>query len=231
MKKSVFAIISVFSIPCLLFGCTSASKFPASRVELSSPASQVSMPDLTSNSDVMIEYRTDAPETIAMITGKFSDIHVQNEQDAASVIASLANVLGIQDVSQEIMFVDRQDVSGSSLTAYTFRQYYENVPVLSDVLKVIVDQSGTPTMLMNGYHAIESFSVTPAVDRKAVKKLIKDEYQSRTDGDPELGISFAFRAGQPVLVWYADIKDSVVKSVYADAASGEILYAEGPVGD
>ena len=231
MKKSILSMISALSMSCMLFGCTSASKFPATHVVPDSAAAQVSVSDLTAKPDVTIEYRKDAPETISVITGPFSDIRVQNEQDAAGVIASLADVLGIQDVSQEILFVDRQAVSGSDLTAYTFRQYYENVPVISDVLKVMVDSSGAPAMFMNGYHALSSFNVTPAVDRKAVRKRIKEKYQTGTDGDPELGISFAFNGGQPALVWYADLKEGVVTSVYADAANGEILYAAGPVSD
>ena len=229
--KKVVAMVSALSISCILFGCDSTSKFPASKVTPDTLPAQVSMSDLTANQDVMIEYQKDDPEQIAMITGKFSDIQVQNEQDAACVIASMANVLGIKDVSQEILFVDRQDVKGQSLTAYTFCQFYENVPVMSEVLKVMVDQSGTPTILMNGYHAMDTFDVAPAVDRKAIKKLVKDKYKSSTDGEPEPGISFAFHGGQPVLVWYADIKDSVVRSVYVDAASGEILYANDPIED
>ena len=71
----------------------------------------------------------------------------------------------------------------------------------------------------------------PPLTGKRSKKLVKDKYMSSTDGEPELGISFAFHGGQPILVWYADIKDSVVRAVYVDAASGEILYANDPIDD
>lgn len=171
--KKVVAMVSALSISCILFGCDSTSKFPASKVTPDTLPAQVSMSDLTANQDVMIEYQKDDPEQIAMITGKFSDIQVQNEQDAACVIASMANVLGIKDVSQEILFVDRQDVKGQSLTAYTFRQFYENVPVMSEVLKVMVDQSGTPTILMNGYHAMIHLMLRPPLTGKRSKNWLK----------------------------------------------------------
>lgn len=97
--------------------------------------------------EVSVSYSEDGTQ-ITSIEGKYSDIIVENADDALDVIQSVHSVVGIEDPYEELdILVNNSDEYGAE---YTFEQTYNDYLVYGRRITVSVDESGITDSLSSG---------------------------------------------------------------------------------
>lgn len=79
----------------------------------------------------------------------FTDIKVTDEKSALEAIASVADVIGIESVEDELKISSTNTIDGD--TYYRFQQYYNDIPVYGNSLVISADKDGNATVLVSNY--------------------------------------------------------------------------------
>lgn len=163
------------------------------------------------------------------IEGNFVDFAVNNEDDAFKAVASVSELMKCNDIENEVRFFNV--VESSANTIYSFRQYYNDVPIDGYATLLFVDgENNKVRRLKNSYIPDISVDTTPTFTEDDLKKFVTDKYKTDIDGEPELEISFLnyTSSNTPSLIWKTELSESSISSLIVDAASGDVLYEEEP---
>lgn len=104
------------------------------------------------NDEFYIGYNSDRTQ-VANIEGKYSDIVIENAEDALDAIQSIHSVLGIADPYNELQSnVTNSDTYGAE---YSFTQYYNGVRVYGRKIMASINASGDADFLRSNLLATE----------------------------------------------------------------------------
>ena len=234
MLKRKILMLAAFS----LFGCSACSPQAASgQMNASGNAAETAAPDtaqapppqITLNMLTDMQAQTGEPdltfrdESIDSIYGSFLSFPVRNGQDAFQAVASLAELLGIPDVSAEIR-LDHCENDGSS-DIYSFRQYYQGIPVCNVTLLLLVDpETGRTQFFQNGYQSGLTLDTKPAYPAADAAKAARKALDRRDLAKPVLSVWIG--DASPRLAWDITGKDDARTVFAADAKTGSILFED-----
>lgn len=85
---------------------------------------------------------------IALAPG-FTDVKITDEKSALKAINTVANVIGIENVEEELKISSTNTIDGD--TYYRFQQYYNDIPVYGNSLVISADKDGNSTALTSNY--------------------------------------------------------------------------------
>ena len=174
---------------------------------------------LNGNSLPVILFNDD--HTVYHIDGLVSGLKVHSVQDAKAVIASISNLLGIQDVDAELMSTDPENSTNQSL--YSFQQLYQGIPIEGASITIFVNSKTGKVDYLNST-LIQSPSVDTALMMSAegVRTIVMDTYGADLLAEPTLMIIHT-QENTRRLVYLAVVNDLDIGGVYIDAQTGSIL--------
>lgn len=212
MKRRKIALLSMTAL-LLLSGCSQADD----------TSSKSEKPDF--NNNVAVNYINENGEKVVdTIEGNFVNFTVANETDALNAIASVSELLGINDVQNEIEFTDTLRTAYG--VSYSFRQLYKGIPIANRRTVLTVDPESNEVLeLLNGFYHIDGISTKPAVKADKAKEIAEKAHNCTLDSEPELQISFRNNE-EPNLVWIIEGNYKETGEVIVDAETGNILYSE-----
>ena len=174
-----------------------------------------------------VEVEIDNNHCVTKLEGKFIDVTVEDESEASEVISMLSEIIQCDDPSTQLRFdwIDNTSVT----TVYSFRQYYNDIPVTGVVTNLHVkNDTHQVCRLQNSFIPRLSLDTVPKITQDDIKKQLSEKYNTIVDGEPQLSISTMYDGfrGSPKLIWTACLKDSNIELVIAYAMTGEILEDE-----
>lgn len=167
----------------------------------------------------------------------FTDVVVKDEKSALEAIASVADMLGIEDVDKELKICNVNTVDGDSY--YRFQQYYNDIPVHGKTVVIAADENGNATDLTSNYISIYNGLNHDLIDKQKifnnVSKYLKKNINKNID------IISAEEANADNLYIYFEnmnyryvyiltvITDCGPFTVYVNANNGEVIYADNEI--
>lgn len=114
------------------------------------------------------------------IQGKFTDISINNEENAIEAVRDAAEILGLGNAAEELT-VNRTDTV-DNLTYYRLDQNYKGIPVYGSSFVVVADENGEALCLSSHANEIdESISITPIVTQEQINSSIAAEFEGISD--------------------------------------------------
>lgn len=164
------------------------------------------------------------------IMGVCSDTPVYNSEGALEVIKSLSEFLGFTDAENQLYFCDFN--TSSNTNTFTFRQKYNNVPVIGRCLSVFTDKkTGIVTSIINGLDPNVKIETTkPIIEQEQIASIVKEKYSATIVGEPELVIYYTDSGEEgmkPYLSWSVNIALSETNQIIIDASNGNIIEVFG----
>lgn len=164
------------------------------------------------------------------LMGEFVPFRIRSKKRAYLAIAALSDLIGIDDVRNDLRYAGGTDGLPLSLIAghiYLFMQYYQDIPVDGCYISIDSEPNGTPTELMSHFRQDISLETTEPKLTAAEAEQIAAKYDmnetSRTE-EPQLVVSFNAE-NRPVLAWQVFFDPELFPYyVTVDALSGEIAY-------
>lgn len=83
------------------------------------------------------------------LESSFTDVKVTDEESALEAISSVADVIGINNVDNELKISSTNTIDND--TYYRFQQYYNDIPVYGHSLVISADKNGNATALTSNY--------------------------------------------------------------------------------
>lgn len=188
-----------------------------------------------------LTYNEDRSQVISIL-GRYSDIDVENAEDAKDVIHSIRAILGIRDPYDEL---EPALINGDEYgREYTFAQKYKGYPVYGRRVTVSADATGTTDSLSSGFYATSNFqgiSVTHELAAKDAEDAAERYYGGECAAEPDSTILTWYTLDEyektPVLTYQIRISGTDRKgdyrneTVFVDANSGEIINAFSEIMD
>lgn len=91
---------------------------------------------------------------IALEAG-FTDVKVTDEKSALEAISSVADVIGIENIQEELKISSSDIIDNDAY--YRFQQYYNNIPVYGKSVCLVTDEDGNAVSLTANYNKISKF--------------------------------------------------------------------------
>lgn len=165
-----------------------------------------------------------------MLMGEFVPFKIRSKKKAYLAIAALSDLIGIDDVRNDLRYAGGTDGLLLTLIAghiYMFMQYYQDIPVDGCYITIDSEPNGTPTELMSYFRPDVSLETTEPKLTAAEAEQIAAKYDmnetSRTE-ESQLVVSFNAE-NRPVLAWQVFFDPELFPYyVTVDALSGEIAY-------
>ncbi len=121
-------------------------------------------------------HAVDDPDSnyIALESG-FTDIKVTDEKTALEAIASVADVIGIENVENELKISNTNTIDNN--TYYRFQQYYNDIPVYGSSISLVSDNNKDVVALTSNYLSnvkvdINKKTKSDSQIQKAIKKFL-----------------------------------------------------------
>lgn len=103
----------------------------------------------------------------------FTDVRITDEETAIEAVASVADVLGIDDAKNELKISNINAIGGDNY--YCLQQYYNDIPVYGRTISVAADKDGTASALTSNFNRIEEkIELEPAVSKEDIEKSVKE---------------------------------------------------------
>lgn len=187
--------------------------------------------ELNDNKEPEIESREDSD--IGLYTGVYSEVKVDDVDDAIDSLENVKTLLNIGDVEEEFVPFDDE---GSTIdeNTYKIQQVYNGVPVANAQIIISVNEEGYPDSILNRYDdsvRLSGINTIPSISEAKAKEIIladlivKDaEY---TNGNVE-SIYLEIQAEQEILTYHAYVTcdNSLGFNYYVDAHSGEVVSVD-----
>lgn len=118
------------------------------------------------NNNQLPDIYMDSEDSIpSFIDGQFSEKTVKNAADALASLNSIENLMGFEDVNDELSFYQKDSYAEN--TFYRFQQYYNGIEVYGKNLIVAVDANKKTTALSNDYE--------PNIDIATLPKILEED--------------------------------------------------------
>lgn len=196
--------------------------------------SVIDIENMNPNHDSNVSYAEDKSHVIS-IDGKYTDIIVNNADDALDAIQSVHTIIGIDHPHDELnTLVINNDEYG---TDYTFEQHYNGHLVIGRRATVSVDANGITDSLSSGLcptARLAAAASEPQITAEEAKSVVSASYGSNftVDASTEL-VYYALddRENNPVLAYELKVSGSddngeiIEDNVWVSAVDGTILAA------
>ncbi len=129
----------------------------------------------------MIHLFSEDPEPLPVVDPQytslgegFTDIFITNEQSAIDAVASVGELLGITNATEELK-VTQTNTIGTD-TYYRMQQYYNGIPVYGRNVALAADENGHALGLTANSTEIDNVNTTPTLSEQEITKVVKDKY-------------------------------------------------------
>ncbi len=184
--------------------------------------------ELNGNKEPEIEIREDSD--IGLYMGVYSDVKVEDVDDAIASLKNVKTLLNIGDVSEEFVPFDDE---GSKIDENTYKvqQVYNGVPVANAQTIISVNDEGYPESILNRYDdsvRLSGVNTTPSISEDRAKEIILEDLIAKdaeyTNGNVER-IYLEIQADREILTYHAYVicDNSLGFNYYVDAHSGEVV--------
>ena len=177
----------------------------------------------------------DNMDQVISITGQYTDVTVENAEDALDAIQSVHELLGISDPYNELeLSVVNFSETG---TYYTFQQTFEGYSVYGCTITVAVDKTGTPDSLSSGVQATDQLTTPglPTISAEQAQQNAAQYFGGTCQGADSQLLLYALTeydydyADNPVLAYAVIVigtdqdGDAVNHTVFVNAEDGSII--------
>lgn len=188
------------------------------------------------DSQADIIYNDDETQVVS-IEGNFTDLTVNNVDDALDAIQSVHSILGLANAREEMqpLSISRDEYGAE----YTFDQVYQGYPVYGLRVTVSADETGVTDSLSAGVCAstkLADVSLTPEVTQEEAEAAAVQQYGGDCAADSGATEQMIYALGAhedaPVLVYAVRVsgQDStgsyVDETVFVNAADGSIVFSD-----
>ncbi len=172
-------------------------------------------------------YMDEEDSTPSMIDGAFSGDKIRNEKDALNAIDDVKNLIGVDNVSQELSFTSKD--SFDSQTFYRFQQYYKGLEVYGKNVIVAAENQKT-TALSNDYEPQIEINTTPSITAEQAKQAVQGTISNAANLVAK-GLKIYANETDPTLVYMISCEGSYrdepfCGNVFVDANLGFVLSVE-----
>ena len=165
---------------------------------------------------------------ISNIDGVISNVEVNSCDDAIKALESVKNILEIGDPEAE--FIGLTSNISNYVNSYVLQQVYNGIPVSYRTVTVSTTKDGVADFVNNSYLPGISISTVPELSAEEARDRLSKDYSGEYTYE-ERGLAVDTlgeheKAPALVYVFSACTDGYVVETLYVDASTGEVLYAE-----
>ncbi len=167
----------------------------------------------------------DTQTSFIVLNGDSISLPVTDEGSARDAIKSIADLIGMQDIDNELGECQEDTALGN--TYYRFSQEYKNIPVYGRNVIVSADKEGKVLLLTGNYERVASAGTEPVVQDTEALKIIEEEVPEESNIYCDGLIIYSLNSHEPELSWkiyYSSPGES--KYYFVSAQDGEIITEE-----
>jgi len=163
---------------------------------------------------------------VETIDATLSQDIITSSDDAIAVISNINDLLGINDVDQQLKFTDSHESLYN--VVYRFKQQYEGIEFVNSSISLVVNQKNKKGKFLNSSF-IPNFTIdtTPGITSDSAIQIANDKYSVNITNSPELVI-YTNEEKEHRLAWDLTTDSYAPSEVYVDAQNGNILYERMP---
>lgn len=186
-------------------------------------SSVVDIENMNANGTVEVSYNSDKSQVIS-IEGKYSDIVVENVNDALDVIQSVHTIVGVRDPYSELKIAtSNTDEYGAE---YTFNQVFNGYEVYGRRITVSADEKGITDSLNSGVlltEKLEMVDTTVTVSKSEAERIATGYFGGDCSADSE----------QTTFAYYTlkeyEVSPAFTYAVFVSGTNNSGAYVEGHV--
>lgn len=169
------------------------------------------------------------------IDGKYTDININNEDDALRSLESVKTIMNFADPANEFKFVNETESINSK--TYRLQQYYQNIPVYGSQIVVSTDTSGEASALSGNYKPEIDINIKPQVIKAKAENTVKSNYDEQIQIDSSSLVIYYDASENLYLAWQIDVSgfdsqgELICEIVFLDADTNEIISTESKIFD
>lgn len=163
---------------------------------------------------------------ISLMDG-FSNILITDEKTAIEAVATVSNILGIDNTEKELKVSSVNTIDGDSY--YRMQQYYNDIPVYGRSIAVSADADGNATALTSNFSVIaDNIDLNPTATQEQINQAINECLDTEnTDiqeiNDDRIVIYNLGDIEKPLLAYNLTVStDENIYSIIVDAKTGAV---------
>ena len=202
-------------------------------------SSVIDIENMNPDGDLEISYNSDKSQ-VTSIEGKYSEIVVENADDALDALRGIHTIVGITDPYNELkLLVVNSDEYGAE---YTFAQVYNGYDVYSRRITVSADASGVTDSLGSGAYPTGKLAVvdtTVTISKEDAEALAENKYGGEckvvTGSTAMVYFTINEYEENPVFAYSVSVSGDnsegkyVEATVFIDSKNGDIIYVNSNV--
>lgn len=157
----------------------------------------------------------------------FTDIKITDEKSALKAISSVADVIGIENVDDELKIISTNTVDGD--TYYRFQQYYNDIPVYGNSLVISADKDGNATALTSNYINInKNISNVPKATIEDINESVTEYFDDENIVIEDINdnkLIYYIKDNNTLNLSYEILIDELGYSIILDANNAKIIEA------
>lgn len=219
-NKKKIILISLIIVIILIIGAILALNLANKQL-----TNNIDIATLESNENIKVVYDEES-KIPTLITGKYTSLKVNDENEAIMAIEEVKNIFGIQNPKEEYKISNEIEIINSNV--YRMQQYYKEIPVLGNQMIITTDKDGNIKTLNGKYEKLDNFDITYSIDQEEAISIISKKYG--TDVKVDLTQLLIKKIdSKPTLCWgisaYGKFNGltGISYYFYVDAKTGEIL--------
>jgi len=197
-------------------------------------SSVIDIENMNPDGDLEISYNDDKSQ-VTSIEGKYSEIVVENADDALDALQGIHTIVGITDPYNELkLLVVNSDEYGAE---YTFAQVYNGYDVYSRRITVSADASGVTDSLGSGAYPtgkLAAVDTTVTISKADAEALAENKYggECKVVADSTTMVYFTINEYEenPVFAYSVSVSGDnsegkyVEATIFIDSKNGDIIY-------
>jgi len=202
-------------------------------------SSVIDIENMNPDGDLEISYNGDKTQ-VTSIEGKYSEIVVENADDALDALQGIHTIVGITDPYNELkLLVVNSDEYGAE---YTFAQVYNGYDVYSRRITVSADASGVTDSLGSGAYPtgkLAAVDTTVTISKADAEALAENKYggECKVVADSTTMVYFTINEYEenPVFAYSVSVSGDnsegkyVEATIFIDSKNGDIIYVNSNV--
>lgn len=145
----------------------------------------------------------------------FTEVKVTDEKSALKAISSVADVIGISNVDDELKINDVNTIGND--TYYRFQQYYNDIPVYGKSVCLVCDKDGQAATMTANY-------IKPKFKKTIVDAISDNEIQKSVKNYFDMDNISVDKISDDNLVYYIDLKNEMQLAYKIISYSTDNIY-------
>lgn len=149
----------------------------------------------------------------------FTDVKVTDEKSALEAINSVADVIGIENVEEELKISSTNTLDND--TYYRFQQYYNDIPVFGKDISIVANKEGTVNALTTNFEKINNNTkakITIEEARQIVLNDINKEFSIYNENET---LSYYIKNNKIYLCYIINVSNG--NRYFIDSRNGETV--------